>query len=472
MKKIIYLGLIACCSFTACNKFLDIKPVDKILETEVYKDEKSVQVALNGIYMRMAKPELYGGKMTMQTLDILGQYYNIGSAHTYTQLFTYKYADPTVQQEFETIWSAAYANILNVNNFIEKLQQATFAMDKTSKDIMLGEAIGMRAFVHLDMLRVFGPIPSLDPNKESIPYVRSASSKTEKLLPLNEVITNILADIKQATLLLENDPVRKEGVQKTNESLTDNFFRMRNRRMNYYAVLALKARAELYSGKKSEAYLTAKGILSDLDKYFKWTVPTTIISNPDNPDRLFSPEIIFGVQNDQMYAIYDRSFNPALTTNAILVPAKAALDNVFEKNTSDYRYFSWLTPTIGNYEKVFVKFQDVQNKSADFRYFQPLIRKSEIYLILTETAPNDSEALGYLNALRNNRGLADLVVIGNRITAVDIEFRKEFYGEGQLFFYNKRLAKTSVPNPTNSSTKPIALENYLVPLPLSETNNR
>ncbi|MDR2270143.1 MAG: RagB/SusD family nutrient uptake outer membrane protein [Sphingobacterium sp.] len=471
MKKMIYIGLIACSSFAACNKFLDIKPVDKILETEVFKDEKSVQVALNGIYLRLAKPELYGGKMTMQTLDVLGQYYNIGAAHAYTQLFNYKYTDIAVQKEFETIWSAAYANLLNINNFIEKLQQST-AMDKTTKDLMLGEAIGMRAFIHLDMLRLFGPIPNQDANMESIPYVRNASSKTEKLLPINEVVVNILTDLRQAALLLENDPVRKEGVQQIDETSTANFFKMRNRRMNYYAVLALKARAELYAGKKSEAYLTAKSILSDLDKYFKWTVPTTIISTPSNPDRLFSPEIIFGVQNDQMYAIYDLSFNPALTTNAILVPAKAALDNVFEKNPSDYRYFSWLTPTIGNYEKVFVKFQDVQNKGADFRYFQPLIRKSEIYLILTESAPNDSEALVYLNTLRNNRGLASQTTIENRITAVDTEFRKEFYGEGQLFFHNKRLAKTSVPNPASSSTKSISLESYLVPLPLSETNNR
>ncbi|MFD2554513.1 RagB/SusD family nutrient uptake outer membrane protein [Sphingobacterium tabacisoli] len=472
MKKTIYTLLVTCSLLSSCNSFLDVKPVDRILETEVFKDQKSAQMALNGIYLRMAKPNLYGGKLTMQTLDILGQYYNIGAAHEHKLLFDYKYTDKTVQAEFESIWASAYANLLNINNFIENLQLADFSIDKNQKDIMLGEAIGLRAFHHLDMLRLFGPIMSQNPAVKAIPYVTSASSKTEELLPASSVIEHVLADITQAKQLLQSDPVRQVGVQDQSEVAIDNFFRMRNRRMNYYALIALQARAELYAGKKAEAYQSAHSILSKVDEFFKWTDPTTINSRPSSPDFIFSPEILFGVSNDQLYTQYDKMFNPALTAEKILVPSAAALEAIFEKNMNDYRSYAWVIPTIGNYSKVFVKFRDTQSKSASFRYLQPLMRKSELYLILLETATDEQEALGYLNTLRNNRGLSSVTTIANRQTAVDTEFRKEFYGEGQLFFYNKRLAKTSVPNPANNSSKSVPLGSYQVPLPLSETNNR
>ena len=44
---------------------------------------------------------------------------------------------------------------------------------------------------------------------------------------------------------------------------------------------------------------------------------------------------------------------------------------------------------------------------------------------------------------------------------------KEFYGEGQYYYFLKRNGKTSVSGP-NGSKKP----NYVIPLPESETNNR
>ena len=47
------------------------------------------------------------------------------------------------------------------------------------------------------------------------------------------------------------------------------------------------------------------------------------------------------------------------------------------------------------------------------------------------------------------------------------EWEKEFYGEGQYYYFLKRNGKTSVSGP-NGSKKP----NYVIPLPESETNNR
>ena len=71
---------------------------------------------------------------------------------------------------------------------------------------------------------------------------------------------------------------------------------------------------------------------------------------------------------------------------------------------------------------------------------QPLIRMSEMYYIASETEPNLVAATDYLNLVRNHRGLPDLDA-----TLIDLpsellkEYKREFYGEGQLFFYYKRI---------------------------------
>ena len=37
-------------------------------------------------------------------------------------------------------------------------------------ETMKGEALGLRAFLHFDLLRLYGPISSENPNGEAIPY--------------------------------------------------------------------------------------------------------------------------------------------------------------------------------------------------------------------------------------------------------------------------------------------------------------
>jgi hypothetical protein len=73
--------------------------------------------------------------------------------------------------------------------------------------------------------------------------------------------------------------------------------------------------------------------------------------------------------------------------------------------------------------------------------YVPGIRLSEMYYILAETASTPDIGVGYLNTVRLNRGIK---VLPNTITAVTLkgeitkEYQKEFYAEGQLFFYYKR----------------------------------
>ena len=118
---------------------------------------------------------------------------------------------------------------------------------------------------------------------------------------------------------------------------------------------------------------------------------------------------------------------------------------VYEENTADVRYQYWFEP----YMNYFLIAKFYQNAIVA-RYFQerlPLIRLSEMYYIAAECAVSTSDGVDYLEKVRMNRGLVSFPL--NRsmsreelLQEIRKEYRKEFWGEGQLWFYYKRNSIT------------------------------
>ncbi|WP_159451733.1 RagB/SusD family nutrient uptake outer membrane protein [Pedobacter africanus] len=473
----ITLSTLACgfmlMALSSCNKFLDIQPEDRFLSADVFKDELSANNALNGIYLNLAKPGLYGGQLNMSTVDVLAQYYN--PVTSWKQLSDYNYKDAGVQATFSSLWRSAYVAILNTNSFLTQLGQSTNIMSNERKDLLKGEAYGLRAFLHFDMLRLFGPVYSTDADKTAIPYLTVPTEKIQPLLPARVVVDSILADLDRAEQLLKNDPVRTEGVVPVsgNDPGTD-FFKLRNRRLNYYAVLGIKARVLLYKSDKAGALAAATQVINEAGKWFPWTAGNQTLPGIQNPDRSFSAEVIFGVQNYDLYTQQRNLFAATLTTTSILAPVPERLTEVFENNENDYRLrINWVSGAAnGKPYKTFVKYDDVVTKTLLFRNLQPLLRLSELYYIAAECTADQGTAINYINTVRKNRGLTDLdgtVVIND---ALKMEYRKEFWGEGQTFFYYKRKAISSIAGGLKDVNVPMNPEKYVVPLPLSETQNR
>lgn len=100
----------------------------------------------------------------------------------------------------------------------------------------------------------------------------------------------------------------------------------------------------------------------------------------------------------------------------------------------------------------------------------PLIRLSEMYLIKAECEYRAGNAKAYetWNELRINRKEASLD--SNPADFYDElikEYRREFIGEGQLFFFYKRLNSAII---KGSIVDVIAEKAYTFPLPVSETD--
>jgi hypothetical protein len=101
----------------------------------------------------------------------------------------------------------------------------------------------------------------------------------------------------------------------------------------------------------------------------------------------------------------------------------------------------------------------------------PLIRLPEMYYIACESTTDSKVAAAYINAVRNKRGISKAKDVSCdteelRLNALNREYRKEFYGEGQYFWFLKTHGLTG----TLSHCPEVVLmeENFIFPLPDAE----
>lgn len=454
---------------TGCKKYLQVQPAGSYTETQLFANESAAQQALNGLYINMADKALYGETLTQSYIEIMAQRFKTaftGSLY-YESFQNYQYDVQQVRTVFDNTWKKAYGTILAANVFVNNIDNsiASHVMSEAHGKQMKGEALAVRAMVHLDMMRLFAPVFSVGADQPAIPYYTGVDGRSQPILTSTQVLQKVLDDLTQAETLLANDPVKTIGVAAQN----DFYAGYRNQRINYYAVKALKARAYMWGGSKTLAHDAALAALNEGEKWFPWMDFTAIVGNPD-PDRVFSPELIFALYNPSLYTNYNSYYSPAVLDNYILTADATNLRNTYEANENDYRYTTTWLITTKTY-RTFFKYAPptVTYVSRSWQFLQPMIRKTELYYILAETESDPAMALGYLNAVRNKRGLPDLATGVNIPNEVTKEFKKEFYGEGQLFFHYKRINSSSVQHAQYNYP---LMPTYIVPLPLSETTPR
>lgn len=457
---------------TSCNKYLDVKPEDRFLDSQIYGNRTSIQNALNSVYLNMAKTNLYGENLSSTTIDVLAQLYPcLLTGDVHYSLARYNYTEANARAKLQQSWNSSYTAILNLNLFLHNVEPGTGILPDNEKDLMVGEAYALRAFLAFDMLRLFGPVYSVNPGALSVPYPVTPGTEISALLPASAVADSVLSDLQKAEQLLVADPVRTEGVKAAD--LDETFFRYRNRRMNYYAVRALLARVKLYRGDKAGALQDAVAVINEASRWFPWSPSGSSSPGVAKPDRTFSSEVIFSVENSHMYTSQSTWFYAG--NASALLPLPSRLNTIYNNYPNDFRYrICWeVDNTTSNTEKAFVKYADVTDKTASFRFLQPLVRMSEMYYIAAECEPDLSKAETYFNTVLVNRGLPNTVLTADRLPQLRGEYEKEFWGEGQLFFLYKRLNLASIPS-GSSATGTVSMDaaKYVPPLPLSETEYR
>lgn len=481
----IFFPLIVCCMLASCSKWIDVKPADRLSGEMLFQDREGYLKALNGVYVEMANTSLYGQDMTAGVLDVLAHYYYLPSSlHRFYYYTNFEYTQAEVKTTFDNTWKKAYQLIANCNVLIEECDKAPAGLlPEPYFSIVKGEALALRAMLHLDMLRLFGPLWT-DENKSlpSIPYVSKSGFEVSPILPNSEAVEHVLNDLEAALALLENtDPVRTEGVRNAANPAGPNDLYYRQYRLNYYAVKALIARTHLWKNDKQAAFSTASELLQEVQDPARNTFPyvsQASATHAETPDRMFSPEVMFAVYNINRVNMFNALFSAALVPDARLSfnsadVGKTRVNELYD-DANDYRLRIWQEVTSGTTTLLTnLKYQDITN--APGRYMIPLIRLSEVLLIAAECSPDLNTGTGYLNEVRTSRSAFSLYPTDETAlkAAITREFRKETIGEGQAFFYFKRNAMQVVPNSgALTGTQTMELNDYVIPLPDSETSQR
>lgn len=488
-------------AMSSCSDWLDVKMEDNVMENTLFSTNEGYQVALNGVYLSLV--DLYANNLTAGAIDVMAQYYNVteNNNHTYKVYAGYKFDDTQFESFRDNVWTKAYELIANTNVILEHCAEEGNALKKEHAPIVKGEALALRALLHFEMLRLFGPVYNAEnASVKCIPYNLSSSKDIQPLLPASEVMDYIITDLTEAASLMKTaDPIVTEGIR--NEEQNDNglgndFLNYRNLRLNYYAVQALLARAYAWKGDMAKAYSICKNdiidkITTDDVEVFPW-VTESQIRVEGKPDYVFSSEVMFALYNTKRTSVFSSLFSPSLNAKSsrLTFVGSSFSDSkytFFYDDENDWRREMWgvteSKPTEDDTEVetslYLLKFADFEQgttaSSTDlYRYMMPLVRLSEVYLLAAEGAPSREEGIGYINTLRKHRSCRDIADNGEEMVQLVLnEFAREVIGEGQLFYFYKRHAMENIPSGTAiNATFGMTLSNYVLPLPPSETDKR
>ena len=349
-----------------------------------------------------------------------------------------------------------------------------------SYTIYKGEALGLRAFMHFDLVRLFAEQYTVNPEAEGIPYATTFSLNTPDFESLEKNYQHILSDLHEAERLLSNEG----NYHEKSYFMTD-----RQIHCNLHAVRALLARVYLTMGNKAEAAVYAKKVIEQSP--YKLNTKTDIAG--DVAGVLSQKETLFGIYYAEWYnTVYTMlqtsvdytSLNPRGDIESIYDKEKVGDD--YRTNTDVYFHTADRGGTLTLRLCKLTEFYELNGQPSkrpqELILGINLIRMPEMYYIVSEALleeNQDSVATWYFDRVLESRGLTPLAARQPAETVnqdlINLERFKEYIGEGQTFYNLKRqhMAISGWDISTNQErTIPANKDIYVIPIPDSEIENR
>ncbi len=451
--------------FSSCSEWLELKPKTESTRDDLFSTPQGYEDALTGVYEQMIGSTAYCGDLTFTTLDNMASLYVLdNTSNTRTKMKNHVWTDQDAESKIQTMFSKLYKIISSTNSLLEKIaENRDVFTDPVLYNTIYGEALGIRALCHLDVLRLFGPVPSEKTDERILPYVTTFGYETTPHSTYDEYVTLLLKDLSDAEKLLESDPIRPDA-----ESTTDEFLTNRTYRMNYYAVKGLQAIANLYLGNKDAALQAALVVINAQDSSSKSLFTLGNASSFLSDDLLFSSEHVFALYDFELGSKYDSNFaNGTLNAGSYMSKVKSG---IYSNSAVDIRAPEigkwWAMSSLGlTSYAICNKYETDDDDYSGAGHVVPLIRLAEMYLIAVECAPI-AEAQEYWNTYQRSRNLTPTTLDELSLTStLKKEYLKEFYAEGKMFYFYKRNNMTV--SDILWADKKMSV-NYVLPLPSDE----
>lgn len=441
--NVVIIALIIAISSTSCDEFTEVdRPSGQLTRPVVFEDPATADAALLYVYARMRDWGMLTGS-NQSTTTKLGAYADefsfYGSASSATLPF-YNNALTPDDATLASWWKEAYNQIYAANSVIEGVAAST-ALSQADKDRLTGEALFIRAHLHIQLTMLFGDVP----------FVNTTDYRVNTNIGKNtspEVLALAIMDLQVAAQLLPepyNTPERT--------------------RPNKSAAMAMMARAYLYAGEWAAAADAASQVINntalydweeDLNDEFKKEATTTIWQyHPPLPGRNTAEGATFIL----------------VTGPPDEIAIREQLLEAFEPG--DLRRVNWIGSVSDESTTWYFpyKYKEKEITASSVEYSIQL-RLAEQYLIRAEARAQQGELLSAkedLDRIRTRAGLTETPATsqGELLEAIMNERRVELFAEGGHRFID--LKRSGRLDQVLSGLKPAwNTEDRNLPLPENE----
>ncbi len=492
MKRAIYiLSAIASVAILtqSCDKWLEASSSSQVSDKKMFSTRNGFHEAVSGVYIAMSSSDCYGRNYTFFINELAGVSYSPINITSFQDWQEHTYTGSQAMAYINSMWQSGYYIIANANKILVELdKRRNVITDDTEYNLIKGEMLAIRAYVHFDLLKMFGLSSWTGDNagKKTIPYVTAYTSDVTPQRTYAQTLELLQKDIDEALVCLEQDPVTGNAPENFDENVnTDGFWNNRTRHLNYYAVKALAARVALWSEDYGKAAEYAQEVIDNaLDgrQVIEWidADEQLKLSNNDSRDWTFSCEHLFSLEVTDLYSLTN-NYCFGSTNNMYLLQDDVE-DGLFQRSdgeetydgAEDIRGYALLLKYGGS---GYSSYKFYSSSSAAYKNRIPMIRISEMYYILALKAYLDKDYTAmqnYLFAVMKHRGYTSELVpkaLSEFWAQTELinEIAREFIGEGQLFYWDKIFCRLEIDSYTlfALNQKDATL---IYPYPTSETS--
>lgn len=441
MKKLIlYLFIATGLTFTSCEDFLVQNPTTQLDQVSAYSDAESANAVLNGLYATLGGYDYFAYRY-MHVLSVTS------GAWTSTRANEIPLTSMQIQTNevhVEKMYAAYYSTIGVANDILKNLPPST--VEKSSKEVIMGEAYFIRAMTYFNLVRQFGKVPLVVKPIEK--YDSAHIARTDTAL----VYKQIISDLDSAFAMLPTTNKAGRPVKMAAPALKAKVYLTMagNDPVSPYWKMAYDAALSVYT---SNAYKLVRPFASVFDIknknngesifeiQFGAAVNSLKLTNVTLPlGTTLTPNSTGGTQwgktrpNKEVFDLFvttypgdpriDATFlHTSYTKMDFVVKSKTLLVNIYP-STATTGTNGTLKANADDKEYPFLKkYLDpaitTEASSSNFIYY----RYADLLLVLAEAANeigHTDEAIGYVNELltraRDKNG--DLVIDGTEISPV------------------------------------------------------
>ncbi|MEO1261990.1 MAG: RagB/SusD family nutrient uptake outer membrane protein [Bacteroidota bacterium] len=453
-KYILIFLTITSSVFFSCQEELDLVPITEKAADSFYSSEAEVESAIAGIYAQLQNGGLYG-------LDLIGVG-EIPGEDSFEEIAANDGGRFGQLDDFSTnagndlvgdIWRESYEGIQRTNVVLNRIGDIDYE-DPALKAVRIAEVKFIRALLYFNLVRLYGDVPLVLEETQN-PSDFFGQGRTSAAQVYSQIETDL------------------------NEAIQDLLVAKSAGRPAKGAAQALLADVRMTQGNYDDAVTNLAAVVNSGEYSL---APSTAeifgVANEGNNEVVFEIQFASAVGGNTEGSPAAAQFRPSGTTanaKGHNLPSTEFVNSFEDGDTRKTDYIGLDADANPFYFslKYEVSPTGVNDGGSDYyviRYADVLLKYAEA---LNETGKT-TDAVQYLNLVRNRAGLANTVAVAQSEVreAIEMERRFEFIGEGHRWFDLKRTGKAvSTMNAwfaANSINVAINDDNLLLPVPQSQ----